>query len=258
VGAERRIATVVAMGMVLVSTIVLVYLFNEENRRDTEASAQIETSLHRAAQTYASNCVVCHGPEGLAGEGRQGIPLNTPENQTTDPTLGEQRTEVIQTTIERGRGAIMPAWLNTEGGPLNQQQVNDLVLLIREGAWDLTLEADIEHNVELHGVAGTSTVPPQPTPADPAELGKTVFEQNCIACHKSNDFPDGGTTGPDLTGLGAMETTPVHGQPVDAEYLTAWISNPQELAPGTIMPAFGTTLTPDQLAAVVDYLLSLE
>jgi len=257
VGAERRIATVVAMGMVLISTIVLVYLFNEENRRDTEANAQVETSLHRAAETYASNCVACHGPEGLAGEGRQGIPLNTPDNQTTDPVLGEQRTEIIQETIERGRGAIMPPWLDTEGGPLNQQQVNDLVLLIREGAWDQALEADIEHNIELHGVAGTSTPPPVPTPADPSQLGLTVFQTNCIACHKSNDFPDGGAVGPDLTGLGAMETTP-SGNPVDAEYLSAWISDPQSFIPGTVMPAFGDTLTPDQLDAVVEYLLNLE
>jgi mono/diheme cytochrome c family protein len=131
------------------------------------------------------------------------------------------------------------------------------VLLIREGAWDLTLEADIEHNIEVHEVAGTSTVPAAPTPADPSELGMTVFQTNCIACHKSNDFPDGGAVGPDLTGLGAMEVTP-GGQPVDAEYLSAWISDPQSFIPGTVMPAFGDTLTPDQLAAVVDYLLSLE
>jgi mono/diheme cytochrome c family protein len=244
------------MGLVVVATILVIYLFNEPNRRDAEAESQIDISVERGAEIYASNCVVCHGAEGQAGDGRIGIPLNTAQNQTTDPILGREREQVIRSAIERGRGALMPAWLDSEGGPLNQEQVNDLIHLIREGGWELALEADIAHNVEAYGVAGTSTPPPPPTPANPGDAGEAVFSIKCATCHIDNNHPNGGVSGPNLTGLASMETTPIYGSPVDAEYLSAWVTDPQAVHPGTSMPNPG--LTPEEVEQVVEYLLTLE
>ncbi len=254
-GAERRIATIVALGLVVIATIVLVYVFNEKNRRDTEASSQVDVSVERAASIFAANCVVCHGPDGLAGPEYLGIPLNTPQNTTLDPVLGQEREDVIQLTIERGRNA-MPAWLDSEGGVLNQEQVNDLVLLIREGAWNQVVAADEEHNLEAHGVAATSTPPELPTPASPEEAGKDLFGLRCAGCHISNDFPDGGTVGPDLTGLASMDCTPVFCEPVERDYLEAWETNPQATNPAATMP--NLNLSPGDVTLVVDYLLTLE
>src|SRR5690606_25138604 len=122
------------MGLVIVASIVVVYLLNEENRRDTAAERQLDTSIHRGADTYVQFCLECHGPEGNAGEGRLGVPLNTPQNVSDDPVVGPEREGIIRETIERGRGEIMPAWAIDQGGPLNEEQVNDLVIMIREGA----------------------------------------------------------------------------------------------------------------------------
>lgn len=250
----QREATIVAMGLVIVASIVVVYLLNEPNRRDTAAERQRETSVERGADTYVQFCVACHGPEGLAGEGRLGVPLNTPPNQSDDPVTGAEREEIIRDTIERGRGEIMPAWAIEEGGPLNEEQVSDLVIMIREGAWDQTAELDRENNAgEL------STPPPAPTLDPDEDPGEALFGQNCVACHVSNDFPDGGAVGPDLTGLGAMEQTAQVGLDVDAESLSAWLNDPQSIRPGTIMPSAPSLgLDDEQIDQIVEYLLGLE
>lgn len=252
-GSAQREATFVAVGLVIVATLVLVYMFNEPNRREVAAEEKTQESIERGTAMYIQFCVPCHGPDGKA-TGRIGVPLNTPENQSTDSVIGPQREAVIHTTITRGRGQVMPAWGQSDGGPLNEQQVNDLTTMIRKGNWD-----DINHAAEV-AAGGVPTPPPTPTIASGEDLGKALFEQQCATCHKSNDFPNGGSVGPDLTGLANNTTTPVVGVDVTAEGLAAWISDPQSIKPGTIMPAYGgaTDWTEDQLNAVVEYLLTLK
>lgn len=241
------------MGLVIVASIVVVYLLNEPNRRETAAERQHETSVERGADTYVQFCVECHGPAGMAGEGRLGVPLDTPANQSDDPVLGEEREEVIRRTIERGRGEIMPAWAISEGGPLNQEQVNDLVTLIREGAWDLTAALDIEASG-----GAPSTPPPAPTLDPDADPGEALFGQNCVTCHMSNDYPSGGAVGPDLTDLGTFEETQQVGIETTPEALSAWLHDPQAIKPGTAMPAAPSLgLNDEQIDQLVEYLLGL-
>jgi sulfur oxidation c-type cytochrome SoxX len=254
VRSAQREATIVAIGLVIVASIVVVYLLNEPNRREVAAERQLETSVHRGAETYVQFCLACHGPEGLAGEGRLGVPLNTPQNISDDPVVGVEREQIVRETIERGRGEIMPAWAISEGGPLNEEQVNDLVNLIRQGAWDSTAELDREQ----HGGV-PSTPPPAPTPDPEADPGEALFGANCVTCHMSNDFPQGGQVGPDLTGIGAMGETPQVRIPVDAESLSEWLHDPQAIKPGTIMPAAPSLgLDDEQIDQIVEYLLGLE
>ena len=87
------------MGLVIITSIVVIYLLNEPGRRDVAAERQHEESVDRGAHTYVEFCLSCHGPEGNAGEGRQGVPLNTPDNQSDDPALGPEREEIIRTVI---------------------------------------------------------------------------------------------------------------------------------------------------------------
>ncbi|CAN5661523.1 hypothetical protein BH24CHL1_BH24CHL1_13910 [soil metagenome] len=250
----QREATIVAMGLVIVASIVVVYLLNEPNRRETAAERQHETSVERGAESYVQFCVACHGPEGLAGEGRLGVPLNLPQNQSDDPVVGAEREEVIRLAIERGRGEIMPAWAISEGGPLNEEQVKDLVNLVREGAWDLTAELDIEAS------GGAPSTPlPAPTLDPDSDPGEALFGQNCVTCHVSNDYPNGGAVGPDLTGLAAMDETAQVGVEVNAEALSAWLHDPQAIKPGTAMPSAPSLgLDDEQIDQLVEYLLGLE
>lgn len=239
------------MGLVIVASIVVVYLLNEPNRRDAAAERQTETSIHRGAEAFVQYCVACHGPEGNAGEGRLGIPLNTPQNQSDDPVIGTEREEIIQTTIERGRGDIMPAWANSEGGPLNPEQVKNLVNLIRHGEWDLVAELDREANG-----GAQSTPPPAPTPNPDVPPGEAIFQANCTTCHSNDDFPNGGQVGPNLAGIGSLEKTNTVGIEVNHDALSAWLHDPQSIKPGTIMPAAPSLgLSDEQIDQVIEYLM---
>lgn len=82
---------------------------------------------------------------------------------------------------------------------------------------------------------------------DPTALaaGKTVFTAYCAACHGSDG---GGVIGPNLT-----DDAWIHGGAPEAVYHTV---HDGVLAKG--MPAWGQSLKPDEVTAVVAYVLSLQ
>jgi len=82
---------------------------------------------------------------------------------------------------------------------------------------------------------------------DPAQLaaGKTVFLTNCVACHGPEG---GGVIGPNLT-----DAFWIHGGAPEAIYHTV---NGGVLPKG--MPAWGQVLHPEQVTAVVAYVISLQ
>ncbi len=257
-GASQKLATVVAIGLVTVATFAVVYLFNEPNRRETAAQDKLDESAHRGVELYVSNCLVCHGEDGLA-TGRQGVPLNTPDNQV-EGALWELREPVIRRTIERGRGPIMPAWHEDEGGPLNDEQVTDLVNLIHLGYWDEVYEAALAAN---EGQIPTPPPPPTPsgdTPEDPdAAAGQQLAAANCTSCH-SVDGSDG--TGPTWQGLFGSEVPLEDGSTVtaDEEYIRESILNPtakvhQGFPP--IMPSFEGVLTDEEINQIIAFIETL-
>lgn len=76
----------------------------------------------KGAVLYAQNCRMCHGEQG---EGRTGARLNK-DFPSTDPNA------YLRQTIANGiRNSVMPAWSQAHGGPLTDQEINDLVALIR-------------------------------------------------------------------------------------------------------------------------------
>lgn len=100
----------------------------------------------------------------------------------------------------------------------------------------------------------------QAAPAAPGgSRGEQVFQQNtCVACHTIRGLNGAsGTVGPDLThlasrgtlGSGVIDNTP--------DNLRAWISDPQVIKPGVLMPAYAS-LPPADLQALTDYLAGLK
>lgn len=81
----------------------------------------VEGDSLRGASLYAENCSVCHGAEG---EGRVGATL-----AQNWPSIRPDLT--IQATIANGvDGSLMPAWSQENGGPLNDQDIQDLTAYI--------------------------------------------------------------------------------------------------------------------------------
>ncbi len=159
-GSVQRMATVVIVALVTLSTILFLYLGDEDNRIKTEAADQQAVAIERGRETFISLCLPCHGPAGegytepgVAGTGRIGAALggiNTSLNQQGINSQGTPiaggvaaRTEVISDTIHNGLknpdGTYrMPAFGAANGGPLNDEQINELILLIQHGDWNET------------------------------------------------------------------------------------------------------------------------
>lgn len=182
-GAVQKLATVVIVGLVGLSTLLVVYLANEPNRREAEAREQEHAAVERAIETYVQNCLQCHGPAGeglFAGDGRIGLPLNPAagppkeadappdwhDNQSDDPAIWAEREDALYEVINDGRG-LMPAWgTGAEGGALlNQEEIYELVEMIHTVDWNLVYNEVIEANDGAYPTAP----PPTPAPGGDAE-----------------------------------------------------------------------------------------
>ena len=94
-------------------------------------------------------------------------------------------------------------------------------------------------------------------PADSAAAaGRRVFLGTaCISCHTVGGTVATGRYGPDLTHLMSRETIGAGVAPNTRDRLRAWVSNPDDLKHGVLMPAM--QLDDEQLDQLVEYLLTL-
>jgi len=83
--------------------------------------AEVSGDPNEGYVLFQENCAVCHGE---SGEGRTGTSL-----QVAFASI--QPGQFARSTIERGvEGSLMPAWGDAYGGPLNGQQIDDVVAYI--------------------------------------------------------------------------------------------------------------------------------
>ncbi len=80
--------------------------------------------------------------------------------------------------------------------------------------------------------------------------GKSIFTQNCGSCHALTDAGTAGATGPKLDGIGKQ----------GKKYIETSIEDPDAkiaagFAKGVMPTTYGTQLTPEELQALVEYLL---
>lgn len=235
---------------------------------------QLEQRVVRGQSIYANVCYDCHGEtgQGIAGAG---LPLNTSANKYTelegDPIQLKERTFALQRIIERGRakpaGTLsMPGWARSEGGPLNPEQVQQVLAFIMwatEHEWaDLVtvrLEADLKPEPDT----------PKPEVVTGTEGGKRLTQanaqQSCTTCHafeagKQSLLPlapnlsDYGVKGPLSPELQKLKAS-------DPQWLTKWLEGAPTVKPGIAMPSFGQKnggqLSDDNIKAIVDYLMVL-
>lgn len=118
--------------------------FLEPQTNAAESEALTERSIQRGSEWFEISssenptgfgCARCHGPEGTGG---QQVPFEGGFVQppALDSVCGGEATghpliksiDDVRTTIEQGRdGTAMPSWSINYEGPMNDQQIDDLI-----------------------------------------------------------------------------------------------------------------------------------
>jgi mono/diheme cytochrome c family protein/cytochrome c2 len=242
---------------------------------------QLEALVTRGRNLYTNLCFDCHGATGLGTAdtnqpGLPGLPLNKPDfkydNIKGDPAKLTATESLLNLTIHRGRakpaGSIsMPAWGDADGGPLNDEQIRQLIAFIEHGS-----DAEWADIVTVRRELGLPDVPKPPAVVaqSPIEHGKALTANNggiaCVTCHSfdpSKTSPVAvapnlgkyGVEGPLNAELKALKASG------DPDWLFKWISNPSAIKPGVIMPAFsnksGGPLDDQSIRDIMEYLMSL-
>ena len=181
-------------------------------------------ALASAVQTYAANCIACHGSNG------QGTTLAPALN---DPVIRTDRTvDQLNKTISLGSpGTVMAGWDQR----LSAEEMAQLVTLVQH--WD--------------------QIPPAAIPGPPAQpiivtekllaTGQTLYTQNCSRCHGTD-------------GQGTRRAPALNVQTFFDKVTTdaAMIQIVSSGVPGTAMPAWGDRLSGSEIEAIVAYVRSWE
>ena len=205
-------------------------------------------------------CGGCHGVEGQGGVAPYVMadpldPEKPPrEVQWAAPPLNtvllRYSKEEVKSVLVYGRANTpMPAWGVIGGGPMNDQQIDDLVAYIES----IQLEPE---DVRKSSLAEFGTD------------GKKLFDGMCARCHTEGwsigepGVPAGGAYGPSLRDGATLRQFP--DPKLHIEFITegAEYAEPYGLRglggdEGGGMPGFGKMLTTEQIEAIVEYERSL-
>lgn len=122
---QKQIFLIVLLNFVLVGACAAYTAIDLPVRAPDQEEWTMDESIERGALLYANNCRTCHGNKG---EGFVGPALNTPELQDQEPLTLAANRHMLRRTLYCGRaGTLMPAWLNTNGGALNNIQIENII-----------------------------------------------------------------------------------------------------------------------------------
>ena len=304
----KKLDRTLGLGLVALAVIAIalpLYWLGEPSRQTNQIEGYKETFIARGENLYVNGaqCANCHGPNGVGGVASYTI---------TDPATGDFVAQVqwkapalntvmyrytpeqVRYILNYGRGySPMPAWGAPGGGPLTEQQIDDIIYYLTsiqvpaeqtridvQAELDKTCKADAAGNCTVaNGLYKT--------------LGEAIFNLgysdgfaggafSCGRCHTKGwsygaaQIAGGGAMGPNLTGGSEIRQFPLASQQESfvsaypkqgtAYGVSGWSSgrmgsfgtNPNAVDPATaIMSPDQVMLTPEQIAAVVAYERSL-
>jgi len=226
-------------------------------------------------------CATCHGAKGEGGATSfiiTDLVGNPRKVQWKAPALNtvllRYTPDTVRTILIYGRANTpMPAWGVAGGGPMNEQQIADLVEYLK------SIQISPEE-AQKQGQAAAEQLAKTEGKAVPD--GEVLFNVNCARCHTKGwsydepQVPAAGAYGPNLTNGDALrqftdrsdhvsfvtkgaEFGKLYGARGVGQEAPAVRSgtDPGLAAAGGGMPHFGNVLTPDQIEAIVDYERSL-
>lgn len=212
---DRLLIICAGLFFLLAASMALLIALEPARLAKAQAARHGET-IELGGQLYEEHCRSCHGPRG-EGVGQLGPPLADSHfftRRLADVGWPASLRDYIVASIEHGRlmgtrpiyagngsTAVMPAWLDSYGGPLRADQIPllaDFVENWRETALGQVTLAEIEIPVTRHGDLQTIA------------RGEAVFRRSCMQCHAARDTDLPSIEGPDLRSIKAR-TLPANG-----------------------------------------------
>lgn len=231
-------------------------------------------------------CADCHGANGQGGSATFVLSdpahPNTPPHQvswsapplntvmyrfTQDPPGTTNGVNDVRQILVYGRaGTPMPAWGLLGGGPMDDQQLDDLVNYLQ------SIQLPKAQAIKFwQKQAQTTAINEGSVDAggNPIITGKVLFDTNCARCHtKGYSYGEpavsggGGQYGPNLTGGDELRQFPAEKDQID--FVTKGVDPGKGYGTGGIatdygggMPHFGGYLSPQEIKEIVDYERSL-
>lgn len=280
-----RVQLEISLGILLVlltGGLLVGYGLNEEERMKRYELEQRAQAIEVGAALFDNNCKGCHGPQG---EGVPGLwpPLNDRHfftNRLDEVGWSGTQEDYIIATVSSGRltstrpdqypgqgRPVMPAWSEKYGGPLRQDQIRNIAAFVMN--WQATAP---DRQAQEQAMAG----PPVGTdiaielPAGDATRGEGLgTAKGCAVCHITTPTGPAWLPSENAPGIGAraaarltepgysgLATTP-------EQYLFESIVHPEAyliggFTPGVMPANYGQTLTAQEVADLIAYLMSLE
>jgi mono/diheme cytochrome c family protein len=270
-----------ALMVLVISVVVLVYGLTEDERMARAAQAQHAMAIEQGASLFDAQCSRCHGTQGL---GIPGLcpPLNDRyffDDRLTDVGWSGSLEDYIVATVSSGRLAstrpqtypgqgvpAMPAFSEHYGGPLRDDQVRSLAAFIMN--WEETATLVAVPEVPSGPVVGTDITKELPE-GDAAAGEALTVSLGCTACHITTATGPAWLPTAEQPGIGERAAQVINlpdytGEATTPEqYLFEAIVNPNAyLVPGFaagLMPQnYGATLTDQNMADLIAYLLTLK
>ena len=233
------------------------------------AQATVDPAI--GASIFMQNCAPCHGAQG---EGITG-----PALRNNDFVKSQGDAQVFKTVANGRSGTAMPAWLQANGGKLNEAQINNVVAFLHslQGVAPLPTATPVPTDTPQPTVANA----PTPEPAQPSQpggpgkavtltgdvaRGKLVFGAVCSACHGPEGVqgvPNPGSDDGSVPVLNPIDSTIANSDPkafaTNVDLFVEHGSIPSGPAPQIMMPSFGDSklLTDQQIADLIAYIMSL-
>jgi len=188
------------------------------------ASLENGDALVQGLETYAANCAACHGVNGAGTVIAPALDA---------PALRETSREEILEIVNYGvSGTLMTGWTNT----LTPDEINNTVELLYR--WEDLINSGVEFpEVEVMSI---------PSSPELIAEGQQLFNIACKSCHGVDGY--GSPMAPALNNQLFLDETP------DAAIYQIIAGG----VPDTLMPAWGSRLSDQELQSLVAFLRSLE
>jgi mono/diheme cytochrome c family protein len=221
---------------------------------------------------YQLRCSYCHGVEGQGVIGprlRDSVYIQTASAE-----------ELFVMIAEGPFGTMMPAWLQSEGGPLTDTEIYDVIAYLRTLRGTLSLPAFVPPSPEQQPTPLPAGAP-TPAPARPslpghtgpgatmagnATRGRPEFGLYCASCHGPQGvlgIPNPGSDDGSVPVLNPIDPTIANPDPqvfaVNVDLFVEHGSIPDGPNPLIMMPSFGDSdmLTAQQIADLIAYVMHL-